>query len=198
MSIFSQTQLPSDTWTMEGAAIEFGTSYKTWTDYGYSNDMIIAVQCTIQYGRGVTRRYPINVRRAIYLVGAPQGTVTFGLLFGPGASMRTFVDKFASNKSASDSSEKENTSICITPFNTNTYGAHNTDNWIIYDPVLSQVTLQIQEGGDSNISAIGGATLEFSDMDLMGYTITDTAQAKDTAYDNTAPGGSLGRTENSD
>lgn len=188
MSIFSQTQLPSDTWTMEGAAIEFGTSAKTWTDFGYSNDMIIAVQCTIQYGRGVTRRYPINVRRAIYLVGSPQGTVTFGLLFGPGASMRTFVDKFASNKAASDASaDKKNVSICITPFNTNTYSTHNTDRWIIYDPVLSQVSLQIQEGGDSNISAIGGATLEFSDMDLTGYTITDAAKAKDTAYTSTGP-----------
>lgn len=168
MAVFTSTPIQSDTWTMEGAAIEFGTNAAPEVSDAYANDMIIAVQCAINYGRGVTRRYPINVRRAIYMVGSPQGTVQFGLLFGPGASMQTFVNKFANNNPTGQDTSG-NTSICITPFSTNTYSTTNSDRWIINDPVLSSVSLQIQESGDSNISAIGGAVLEFADMSIESY-----------------------------
>lgn len=166
MAIFSPTQLPQDVWTMDGAVIEFGTTTAAGsTNDQYDTEMIIAIQCQIQYGRSVARRYPINVRRAIYLVGAPEGTITFGLLFGPGANMSKFVDLFKNN-TAADSGAKNNTTIVVTPFSTTDGYGNQSDGWIIHDPVLMNVSLTIQEAGDQNISSVGGATLRFANMDL--------------------------------
>ena len=176
MAIFNPNRTyDSDVWLMEGAAITFGTSVSNPTAMPNTYaGTIVAIGCTIQYQRPIQKRYPINVRKAIYLVGMPDGNIQFNMLFGPGVSLRSFIDNF--NKV----NESENSTILVTPFSTNNAasGAVSQGTWKITKPVLQSIGLNVQESGSADIQAVGTVTMQFTDMDIMDDDAEDKA-AKD-------------------
>lgn len=173
MSIFNPERLlDSDIWVMDGAAITFGSSKGAPTsgpksmDYTYRDDTIVAIGCQIQYQRPIQKRYPINVRRAIYMVGMPDGQITFDTLFGPGISIREFINKFNSTY------DYDNSCIMVTPFSTsdsvsNNGTGINQGTWCITRPVLQSIGLRLQESQTADIQAIGSITMQFSEMDIL-------------------------------
>lgn len=188
MSIFNpERTFDSDVWVMDGAAITFGKSSYTGyngksvtvdtdsstgptamrKDYGDAKSgTIVAIGCQIQYQRPIQKRYPINVRRAIYLVGMPDGNITFNMLFGPGITLRAFINKF------NNVDEKENTTIMVTPFSTSAAGKNkgigvNQGTWKITKPVLQSIGLNVQESGSADIQAVGTVSMQFTEMDIL-------------------------------
>lgn len=174
MSIFNPNRpMDSDIWLMDGAAITFGSSKSvpatpSSVPSNYDpNSTIVAIGCTIQYQRPITKRYPINVRRAIYLVGIPEGQITFQTLFGPGITIRDFIDKF------NNVSEDDNATILVTPFSTSDYlmvsqnSTNNQGSWCITKPVLARVGLNISESQSADIQAVGEITMQFTEMDIL-------------------------------
>jgi hypothetical protein len=189
MSIFNpERTFDSDVWVMDGAAITFGSyGYSAYgggsatgdtdvdatgpdkmpAEYGTPDDgTIVAIACSIAYQRNIQRRYPINVRRAIYLVGMPEGTITFQMLFGPGITLRNFIDKF------NHVDETTNTTIMVTPFSTSNAAGNNgiganQGTWKITKPVLQSIGLNIQESGSADIQSVGNVTMQFTEMDIL-------------------------------
>lgn len=189
MSIFNPDRaFDSDVWVMDGAAITFGkssyTSYESGkresadsdgntgpssmrSDYGDGQSgTIVAIGCQISYQRPIQKRYPINVRRTIYLVGMPDGSITFQMLFGPGITLRNFINKF------NNVHEDQNTTIMVTPFSTSDANFHagygqNQGTWKITKPVLQSIGLSISESGTADIQAVGTVTMQFTDMDIL-------------------------------
>lgn len=168
MAIFNPNRTyDSDVWLMEGAAITFGKSAAAPSAMPttYANT-IVAIGCQINYQRPIQKRYPINVRRAIYLVGMPDGNITFNMLFGPGVTLRSFIDNF------NNVTDKDNSTILVTPFSTsnvgaNTTGGVNQGTWKITKPVLQGIGLNISESGSADIQAVGTVTMQFTDMDIL-------------------------------
>lgn len=186
MAIFNPNRTyDSDVWLMEGAAITFGKSVTepTTMPNTYANT-IVAIGCQIQYQRPIQKRYPINVRKAIYLVGMPDGNITFSMLFGPGISLRKFIDQF------NNVSDKENATILVTPFSTSNVTAGVTSGvsqgtWKITKPVLQSIGLNVSESGSADIQAVGSVSMQFTDMDIL--TDDDDSGKYDNDDDNSLP-----------
>lgn len=172
--VFSQTALQGDTWDMQGAVIRFGsTKSVNAMDSDYTADnYIVAIGVQLGFSQGVTKRYPINIRRVIYLLGSPDGNISINCLFGPNQSMANFVQLFSS-RLPDGADGKESATITIKPFGTVTsHGTSqattlNQGTWTILNPILTSVGLSISEAGAANaIQAVGQVSLTFNNLDI--------------------------------
>lgn len=187
MQVFTNNPLQGDVWDMQGAIINFGSSTaggtaSTGPTSNLGNAPIIATGLSLSYGRGVTKRYPINVRRVIYMLGNPDGQVQINCLFGPNQSMQNFLQTFTQlganqgslNYLNGASNSSSATSITITPFGQITYAGSggSTGNlglgmWKITDPVITGIGLNISEsGGAGSTAAIATVTMSFNNLDI--------------------------------
>ena len=193
-SIFTTSPLQGDVWDMQGAVINFGDGNGKGGDANsgptsaLTEGMVIALGLSMSFSRGLAKRFPINVRRVIYMLGNPEGQITINCLFGPGNAMKTFIDKFshlgANEASLNNAGGIANTtgtskcSITIIPFGKITYsGAGNNGvgngsklglgTWIINDPVLTSIGLTIQEGGaQGSTAATAQVQLTFNNLQI--------------------------------
>ena len=173
--VFSQSALSGDIWDMQGAVIHFGS---TATPSGianasmatnYNSQYIVAIGLQLGFSQSVSKRYPINVRRVIYMLGSPDGTINISCLFGPGQSMANFLQTFGATY-LSDS-RKVDAAITIKPFGTVTSSTGSTTLsqgvWHIVNPVVTSVGLTIQEGGGTGaVQAVGQVSLTFNNLDI--------------------------------
>lgn len=173
--VFSQTALSGDIWDMQGAVIQFGSAYNSTTisnatmATNYNNQYIVAIGLQLGFSQSLSKRYPINVRRVIYMLGSPDGTVNINCLFGPGQSMANFLQTFGATY-ISDS-RKVDAAIVIKPFGTVTSSTGSTTLnqgvWYIKNPVVTSVGLTINEGGGSGaVQAVGQVSLTFNNLDI--------------------------------
>jgi hypothetical protein len=189
-SIFSNNPLQGDVWDMQGAVINFGSSTQggnatSGPTSTLQNGMVIALGLSMSFSRGLTKRFPINVRRVIYMLGNPEGQITVNCLFGPGNAMQNFITKFSHlganqstlNLAGGTSNTQSKCSITIIPFGKITYSGagsgvgNNTTlglgTWIINDPVLTSIGLTINEGGaQGSTAAIAQVTLTFNNLQI--------------------------------
>lgn len=173
--VFSQSALSGDIWDMQGAVIQFGsaasiqsiTNAPMATDY--NSQYIVAIGLQLGFSQSVSKRYPINVRRVIYMLGSPDGTVNINCLFGPGQSMANFLQTFGATY-LSDS-RKVDAAIIIKPFGTVTSSTGSSTLsqgiWSIKNPVVTSVGLTISEGGGNGaVQAVGQVSLTFNNLDI--------------------------------
>ena len=194
-NVFTNNPISGDVWDMQGAIINFTTLNGTYTGgsttgnnpgptsaiSGQAGAPVIALGLSLSFSRGMTKRFPINVRRVIYLVGNPEGNLSLNCLFGPANSMRTFIDGFSAlgaNAASSNLGGGTNTgatSITIIPFGQITYsggagsnvGTVGLGTWRINDPVITAIGLTIQEGGAQGAtSAVAQVTMTFNNLDI--------------------------------
>lgn len=181
-SVFNSTPIQGDVWDMQGALIYFGngagagnTANAVPTQYNAAGMApIVALGVTINYQRGLSKRYPINVRRVIYMLGNPEGVISLNVLFGPNQSMTTFINNFSSIGNNADTVGAGNGSkaIYIRPFGTITQGGTtNTSNlgigtWKITDPVINGIGLTISESGQSAVPAMASVTMQFTNLSI--------------------------------
>ena len=184
MSIFSNTPIQGEVWDMSGAVLFFGNSNATRQEPPSSFDQpgaantianytLIATNLTLQYTRQISKRYPINFRRAIYMVGQPTGVLQIGALFGPTNTLGAFLKTFSGIGGVQN---ETHTAITIIPYGTRGAGtATGSGNlflgsWKISDPVLSGVGLTIAETGQSQIPVTANISMEFHDLEVDGDT----------------------------
>lgn len=168
--IFNNKYQNADIWDLQGAVITFGTEgdiNKQSTNW----DTVIAVSLQLGYGRQVGQRYPINIRRVIYTLGVPSGTLTIGMLFGPNDALTKFFNMFGGGKAEDSMLGTANSIIKIKPFGTvmgttggTTKGSFNSGIWTINNPVLNNVGLTVQETGSSTIPVSGNVSMTFQDL----------------------------------
>ena len=177
--VFNSTPIQGDVWDMQGALIYFGssgapTANAVPTQYNAQGSApIVALGVQLSYGRALSKRYPINVRRVIYMLGNPEGSLTLSVLFGPNQSMTTFINQFSSVGNNPDTVGVGNGSkaIYIKPFGTiSAGGTNNTSNlglgtWKITDPVINQIGLTISESG-SAVPAVSQVTMQFTNLSI--------------------------------
>ena len=185
-SVFTNNPISGDVWDMQGAIINFsgGTSGGT-TAGGITSNIqtapVIALGLNMSFQRGMAKRFPINVRRVIYLMGNPEGSISINCLFGPGNSMLNFINRFShlgSNQGTMNMAGGTNTgATCITiiPFGKITYSGgqgSSTGNvglgtWTINDPVITGIGLNIQEGGaQGSTQAVAQVNMTFNNLDI--------------------------------
>lgn len=193
MAVFTDKPLQGDTWDMQGALLYFGNydvdgqgnflgtmssvgqDDSTPSEYNADGHMpIVAVGLNIALQRQVAKRYPINVRRVIYMVGSPDGQMTINCLFGPNQSMTTFLEKFnAIGNVQGDVYATKGTSIFIKPFG-QMYSKGQTKGstlglgtWVVTDPVITGIGLQISESGTAQVPAMANVSFTFTSLDII-------------------------------
>lgn len=182
-TVFSHTPLQGDTWDMQGALIYFSNNAvddsgkdttidpgELPTEYnGAGYAPIVAVGINLSLQRGVTKRYPINVRRVIYMVGHPDGQMTIQCLFGPDQSMSTFLETFNSiGTNTKVPTESNGNAIFIRPFGSINGGSSKLGlgTWKITDPVINAIGLQISESGSQQVPAIAQVSFTFTGLNI--------------------------------
>lgn len=171
--------MPGDIWDMSGAIIHFGGGVPSAVPDMYSGTKLIATGLSLGFGRSVSKRYPINVRRVIYMMGNPDGTLNINCLFGPQQTMKEFLKTFsalgANNESLGLESKNPARVITIQPFGKITYSgdgsvANNTQigigKWTVKDPVIVSVGLTISESGTSQVPAMASVNMSFNNLDI--------------------------------
>ena len=193
-SVFTHSPMAGDTWDMQGALLYFGTvsssggkttltpadgaSKTPLTEYEKSGDAnlpIVAIGINLSVQRQVAKRYPINVRRVIYMVGQPDGQMQINCLFGPHQSMKNFLGKFNAVGDASDDPYRaKGTCIYIKPFG-KMYATENgkpvdkdlgLGTWCVTDPVINGIGLQIAESGQQQVPAVANVSFTFTTLDI--------------------------------
>lgn len=188
-NVFTNNPISGDVWDMQGAVINFsgiagagngGNATNGPTD-DISQAPVIALGLSLSFNRGLTKRFPINVRRVIYLMGNPEGQLTLNCLFGPKNSMLTFITGFSHlgpNQGTTGllgGTSTGATGITITPFGKITYsggtgsstGNVGLGSWRINDPVITGIGLAIQEGGAQGATqAVANVTMTFNNLDI--------------------------------
>lgn len=200
-TVFTHSPLAGDTWDMQGALLYFGTIEKgqtkagtgatvdtTSTEYAKSSSEgdipIVATGVSLSLQRQVAKRYPINVRRVIYMVGKPEGQMQINCLFGPNQTMSTFLKKF--NALGNDNTVASNgTCIFIKPFGTMYTAKTKTEGggtsktglglgtWCVTDPVINGIGLQITEAGTAQVPAVANVSFTFTSLDITDEQGTD-------------------------
>lgn len=193
--VFSHTPLAADVWDMQGALIYFGsnqvgaiqgqqqmpTGFGSASTTGATSGVAPIIALGIQLGiqRGVGKRYPINVRRVIYTLGNPEGSLSLNVLFGPQHSMATFINTFSAvgNNAATTGHGNGTTAIVIRPFgsvigsqgqNATTVAAGNLGlgTWEISDPVITSIGLTITESQGANIPVTSQVAMTFTSLTI--------------------------------
>lgn len=190
-NVFTNNPLSGDIWDMQGAVINFsgpgltGSSGGSATggptnNIGTNGAPLIALGLQLSFSRGLSKRFPINVRRVIYLMGNPEGNLTLSCLFGPNNPMNTFINTFstlgsnAASTNLASGTSTGSTGITIIPFGRITYAGAggNTGNvgmgsWLINDPVITGIGLTIQEGGAQGATqAVANVTMTFNNLNI--------------------------------
>ena len=190
-NVFTNTPLSGDVWDMQGAVINFsgpnltanagGTAQAGPTqNIGTGGAPLIALGLQLSFTRGMSKRFPINVRRVIYLMGNPEGSISLSCLFGPNNPMNTFINTFshmgsnAGTTNLASGTSTGATGITIIPFGRITYagaggatGNVGLGSWHINDPVITGIGLTIQEGGaQGSTQAIANVTMTFNNLDI--------------------------------
>lgn len=158
---------------------DIGNNTPTPTQYNASGMVpIVAIGINLTNQRQVAKRYPINVRRVIYMVGNPDGQMTIQCLFGPNQTMATFLQYFnAIGSDSADPYKSKGTSIFIKPFgqmysNSNSQGKAQQSTlglgtWVVVDPVITGIGLTVSESGSSQIPAVANVSFTFSTLDIV-------------------------------
>lgn len=178
--VFSNSGMttPIDVWDMQGAIINFGGMTglpNPDRDTDFVGNSIVALGLELSFQRGITKRYPINIKRIIYIAGTPDGSIRMSCLFGPTQNMVSFLRQFGAI--ADYDSEVVQTagagSITIRPFGSvHKQGASKKElvssgTWTILNPMVVGVGLTIQEGQAANaIQALGNVSMTFDNLDI--------------------------------
>lgn len=189
-TVFTHSPMVGDTWDMQGALLYFGTvgddgkvtatgtaPTSTLTAYPKSGDTtnlpIVAVGISLSLQRQVAKRYPINVRRVIYMVGQPEGQMQINCLFGPDITMQNFLSKFNAigNNQGQGAVASNKTAIYIVPFGkmytSNTESQNlGLGTWCVTDPVINGIGLQITESGQQQVPAVANVSFTFTSLDI--------------------------------
>jgi|GEM_PF-5663250 len=145
MNIFSNPYKDTETWTAQGAIVQWGTGDIPTTGLPF---MMINLQ--MQYARSLSSFFPINGDSAnnmtkINISGAPRGTLQVGAIYGPDA---TGVKEFVEAASKACKTDAEQVVISIKPFGnatcTNTKFA--TQAFTLKGLEMEQLGLSIQGG----------------------------------------------------
>lgn len=163
MSIFQNPYQSTETWSAQGALIQ-------WSGANVPQSApLLVLQISIQYQRRLQPFYPIAAtaatRKKINMVGAPVGQMTIGSIFTPSA---TGLDAFL--KAVGSPCKDANSAVTMTlqPFGDVCQNGQSTQTngqtFTLKGVELESVGVQIQ-GGEVAVVNIP-TTYSFTDMDL--------------------------------
>ena len=179
MQVFNNQYTQADIWDMQGAVISFGSSSTGSMPDSFSNTFI-AIGLQLGFGRQITKRYPINVRRAIFQLGTPTGTLSMNLLFGPSATISQFLQNYGGAAAdtgliAQSTGVGGTQTIEVRPFGKVIASSGNASpvgqnlgigTWKIISPIISNIGLSVSESGNSQIPAVASVTMDFVDLQI--------------------------------
>lgn len=167
-SVFENAYKTAETWDMQGAIILFtggNTDGATETNRGNQlQDALIVRSLSVSYQRPVQRIYPINISKAIQLVGIPQGTIQMDMLWGPGTALKTFLSTY--KKACAGTDGGASTSITIIPFGRTSC---TNEQWTNHgkltamSPVIGSLTVAVQSA-DGGMPVYAGVGMSFIDL----------------------------------
>lgn len=167
-SLFDTRYSKETHWDFNGALILFGGVSNSQNEGDtMTSDLenaFIVQTLQLNYNRPLTRVYPINVSVAITMTGIPQGSLSMGLLWGPGKSLRSFFTTYA-NRCIADGDRN----IVIRPFGKDTCNnsVTMTGRFVVVNPTLEGLGLQVQAGQPGAMPIYSSVTMSFIDLRIL-------------------------------
>lgn len=172
-SVFQNDYKSAQSWNMQGAIIYFTNCNKTGIQStgGAKADSVenalIVNSMGITFGRGIQRIYPINISQAIQLIGIPEGSLSMGLMWGPGTAFRNFIECFKDSCASGNSGK----AIHVVPFGKvckdgeyESWG--NSGELTIMSPVLASLGITVQSPQGNAIPVTASVGMSFMDLQL--------------------------------
>ena len=82
--IFGQNVQHGGAWKLDGAIISLAAG----------NEDLIVNTCTVTYNRPINKINPLNTNKQYIIAGRGNGTVTLGIIVGPSAGIKTFLERY--------------------------------------------------------------------------------------------------------